>query len=347
MKKKYIAILTSAVILLAGCSKEEIKSKSVADYQKANGIPVRVESVSKSSLNQYTEYDGTLEGEEHTKVSGLLSDNIAKINVKVGDKVKKGDIIAEFETDSPSAQYGQTKLSFEMAEKSYNRMKKVFEAGGISQQELDNVETQYKVAKENLNSVAQMVKVEAPISGTITSVPVDKGDKVNPGDTICEIVATKQLKTTINVDEADYFKFKKGQKATIEWEAVPDTEVEAVVSKVSISADPSTRGFQVEVVVDNSLNVLKPGAFVKVKVKTVSHNDVFVINKFNIIEKKGKKYVFILNGDSVSMREVETGVEVGQDVEVVSGLNENDLLVVDGMTQLSNDSKVNVINEKS
>ncbi len=347
MKKKYIVILISAFILLAGCSKEKIKSKSVADYQKAKGIPVRVESVSKRSLNQYTEYDGTLEGEVHTKVNGLLSDNIAKISVKVGDKVKKGDIIAEFETDSPSAQYRQTKLAFEMAEKSYNRMKKVFEAGGISQQDLDNVETQYKVAKENLNSVSQMVKVEAPISGTVTCVPVDKGDKVNPGDTICEIVATKRLKITINIDETDYFKFKKGQKATIEWDAVPDTQVEAVVSDVSISADPATRGFQVEVVVDNSLDVLKPGAFVKVKVKTISHDDIFVINKFNIIEKKGKKYVFILKGDTVKMREVETGIEVGQDVEIISGLHENDKLVVDGMTKLSNESKVNVINNNS
>ena len=349
MKKFLATVLFTAitVLYLSGCAKEEAQAKqdtSVEGLQKEKGIPVRISEIKRAELVQWDEYSGTLSGNEEISVFGLLGDNFAKVNVSVGDIVKKDDVLAEFSTDNPAANYNQAKIGFETAEKTYNRMKNVFESGGISRQQLDEVEAQYKIAEANFKAVKQLIKVISPASGVVVDVYFNKGDMNDPKKPFCKINKTEKLKTSIFIEEEKIAGYKKGQKVRVKWEGIRDREFSGVISRLSMSSNPAMRGFSAEILIDNDSDELMPGIFVYVYTPVYSKTDAIAIPRDSFFKEAGKEYVYIANGDLAEKREVKTGRDVGAEIEVLTGLNPGDKLISEGRSLLENGSKINIVN---
>jgi RND family efflux transporter MFP subunit len=341
---KLIALMASVAIFAMGCSKKaEVELKTVSDIHSEKGIPVKTVSMEPQEIENWTTYNSDVEGFQHVEVFGLLHDNIKKVNVKIGDIVKEGQIVAEYAIDSPTAQFQQAKLSLENSKKMYDRMKEVYAGGGISQQDLDNLETQYKVALENYNSMAQMVKVEAPISGKVTEVSVDNGDLVSPATAICKIATTSTLKTSIQVDEEEIFNYKVNDPAHITWSALPNKTFNGKVSKVSMSANPELRSFTVEISIENNQDLLKPGAFVDIKVRTFKSEPTLSLDRLSILEEDNKSYVYVLDQNEARKQTVKTGRDINGIVEIIAGLHEGDEVISEGLTLIEDGSKVNVV----
>jgi len=254
MKKIMSLILVAVMAMLMSCSdsKADIgKVETISDIQKREGMPVRVLPVVKSSMEKWADYSGDLEGTEQVTVFSLMGDDLKNVNVNTGDIVGKNEVIAAFSKESPSAQYRQARINKETVEKTYKRMKNVFESGGISQQNLDEVEAQYKVAVENFKATSRMIEVKSPIAGVVVDVFVDKGERVGPQTPICKVAKISELKTTIYVDESDIVNFAKGQDVVVTWDALKNQKFHGAIKKISLSADPKKRGFAVEVVIEN------------------------------------------------------------------------------------------------
>ena len=115
-------------------------------------------------MNRNLTYNAILSGIKESSASAMVGGRIEKVLVKVGDFVNKDQVIITFPMDSPTTQYYQAKVAFENSQSTFERYQKLFEVGGISAQDLDNVKTQYEVNKANWDTVKKMVKVLAPIS---------------------------------------------------------------------------------------------------------------------------------------------------------------------------------------
>ncbi len=181
---------------------------------------------------------------EETTVQAMVSEVITRINAKVGDRVTKDQIIVCFPQNTPSAQYEQASTAFNSIKTTLERMQRLFNQGAISQQDLDNVETQYKVAKANLETSDKMINVRAPISGIITAVYVNPSDKVYPGKDLFTIASTNGYKAVIMVPDMEINKFKKGAKATATW---METTISGRVTEIPMAMDNATKAFRVEV----------------------------------------------------------------------------------------------------
>lgn len=350
MTLKRILLIIGLILslVLTSCEQDpkkidKLKVKPISQIQKEEGIPVRIKALTLQNLEVWQDYTATLNGYNEVQVSGLISEVITDLKVSVGDKVKKDQLIAVYANDNAQSQYKQAKINVETLEKTYKRMKSVFETGGIAQQDLDQIEAQYKVARENFKAARELIYITAPISGIITEVYVTKDQKLSKGKAICKITDNSKLKAVINVNEKDILKVSEDSKVKITWEAIKGREFEAKVNKIALSANPKTRSFDVEIVVDNSENILKPGTFVEVFLRTINEEDILVVDRISIIKDSAKEFVFVTDGQKAYKKVITTGMETGDKVEVTAGVMVNNKLVIEGQTLLKDGDKIKIV----
>lgn len=346
MTKLFLVVALFSLITIS-CSNEktdEAQSLSIEDIQQKQGIPVRVKGVEKSSFEVWKDYSAVLEGYRETKVVPMLNDRLAKLNVEVGDFVRKGQIIAIFDKNHPQARYNQAKVHYQTIKNTYERMKSVKEAGGISQQQFEEVEAQFLVAQKNYNTVKDMIYVKAPISGVVTNVFVNENTFIDPHtDVICQISSLDRLRARIFVEERNISQFKKGQPVRVTWDAYPDKEFSGVIETISLSATPQVRGFSVEVVINNPDKTLRPGIFANIYIRTTQKDSVILVSRHSIITEDNKSFVYLAKGSQAVKTEVETGFTSGTTVEITNGLNVGDTLISEGLSLLSDNALVNIV----
>lgn len=346
MKKYSLMAVVLILTVLTSCSRDKAEAKedmSVDALQQKNGIPVKVTEIKSSDITRWDEYSGTLSGYEEISVFGLLSDNYEKVNVSVGDIVKSGDILAEFPTNNPQANYNQAKIGYETVEKTYERMKRVYEAGGISQQQLDEIKAQYEIAKANFEATKQLVKVISPASGVVVDVFFHKNDKNDPKNPLCKIIKTNKLKTTVFIEEEKISGYKKGQKVIVRWDGVKGKDLSGIINKISMSSNPEARGFSVEILIGNEKDELMPGIFVYVLTPVYSRPDAISIPRDSFFKEGEKEFVYVAKDGAALKKEIKTGENIGNTVVVESGLNEGDNLISEGRSLLTDGAKIRIV----
>lgn len=328
-------------LFVAGCSEEKIESKNMEQLHSENGVPVKVEKIQKGEFHIEFTYNSMLTGLKESSAYANVGDRIEKVFAKVGDHVKKDQVLATFPTDNPSAKYYQAKAAYDLSVKSYERYKNLFEAGGISENDLDNVKTQMDVNKANFDAVSKLVKVKSPITGYITKVNVRESDNVKKENLLFTVADVSKLKTKINVSENEIEFFKPGLPAKANWN---NQIVQGKVTEVDVAMNPMTQAFSATVEFDNSKNLIKAGTTADICVNVNGHSSSIVIDRKNIKNENGRYYTFVASGDKAVKKEIKLGRSYGVSVEVVEGLTEGENLVVEGTLLLDNNKKINIVN---
>jgi membrane fusion protein (multidrug efflux system) len=343
--KKVLAllfVLTLSVMLLSGCGSQQEEAKSMEQIYSEEGVPVRTEKVKLTGFEDRRSYNAALSGIEESSAYAVISDKIAKVHARVGDAVKKDKVIVSFPTDNPAAQYYQAKVSFENAAASYRRMEDLYATGGISQQELDNAKTAFRVAEANWDAVQQSVLVRAPISGVVTKVNVRESDNVRKDEELFTVSRIDKLKAKIWVSDKDIRSFKKGLPASAAWSG---TEISGRVVQVDMSINKQKQAFGVTVELDNPEKIPLTGMVAEVSVDLYSNPQAIVVERKNILKQGERSYVFVADGETAKKRFVTLGNFHGLDVEVVEGLAPGDELIVEGQMLLEDGVKIRKIND--
>lgn len=342
MKK---AILFISLFMLglsaSGCSNNETAAKSLEQLYQEKGVPVITEIVKQNSFAVMHSYTAILTGIEESSANAMVSDKVDNIHVRVGEFVEKDDIIISFPSDNPTAKYYQAKVSFENAKSTYRRFSDLYDSGGISHQELDNVKTQYQVAEANWDAARQTIQVKAPISGYVTKINVRESDNVEPGDELFTISQTHKMKSKIWVPEKDINLFQRGAEAIAVWN---DVEINGQVVQVDMSMNANNRAFGVVVEFNNPDKILKCGVTADVSVRTYSKREIITIERKNILKEEDRYYVFVVKEGQAEKRFIRLGKTSGMDVEILSGLQIGDELVTEGQLLLAPGKKINKIN---
>ncbi len=337
-----LSFLTLSVLLLSSCGSRQDEAKSMEQIYSEEGVPVRTEKIELTNFADRRNFNAVLSGIEESSAYAMISDKVEKVHAKVGDFVKRDDVIVSFPTDNPAAQYYQAKVSFENAAASYRRMEGLFETGGISQQDLDNARTSYQVAQANWDAVQQAVLVRAPISGVLTKVNVRESDNVQPDDELFTISRIDELKAKIWVSDKDIRSFKKGLPAHATWNGV---EISGKVVQVDMSVNQEKQAFGVTVELENPDKIPLTGVVAVVSVGLHSNPQAVVVERKNVLKEGEKTYVFVADGGTARKKFVALGNSHGLDVEVVEGLSPGDELIVEGQMHLQDGEKIRITNE--
>lgn len=198
----------------------------------------------------------------------------------------------------------------------------------------------YEIALENLNST----RVKAPIAGVVASMPVQVGGMASP-QTPVNIVSTGSKEVKIKVAESNINFVTVGTKALISVKSANIESAEAVVTEVSPAADLTTGMFGVTISIPDENDVFKVGMFADISLISATNSDTLIIKTEAIKKDGGRTFVYVVNGDSVSERDIVCGIENGDYTEITEGLTEGETIVVKGKDFLNADSKINIVQE--
>ena len=332
--------VAAAVVLAVGCGNSNGKKAEVAVVE--TDPTVAVTQVSVREVPQEETYTSTIQAYVKNNIAPQTAGRISRILVDVGDNVKKGQVVAEMD----QTQLAQIELQLKNNETEYNRLKELYEVGGLSKSDLDAIEMAYNVSKTQYNNLKENATLVSPINGVITARNYDAGDMYAMSAPIYTVEQIVPVKLLVGISETDYTKVKKGDSVEITADALPGQTFNGKVRKIYPTVDPATRTFTVEVVIDNNNSALRPGMFARAKVNFGVNNSV-VIPDVAVVKQQGsgERFVYVLNEDNtVTYQKVLLGRRMGAEYEVLEGLSDGAKVVTGGMIRLKDGIKV-IVNE--
>lgn len=332
----------AAVLAVVSCGNgKKQESAAAAEEAQVEAAPlVTVVTVSKQAVPQTSVYTSSVEPYAKNNIAPQTSMRISKINVEVGDFVRAGQILAEMDR----LQLQQAELQMKNNETEYNRLKGLYDAGGLSKSDLDAIELSYKVSKTSYDNLLQNTILRSPINGVVTARNYDKGDMFSMGQPIYTVEQIAPVKLLVGISESDYSNVKKGNEVNITVDAFPGRNFVGKINRIYPTINESTHTFNVEVIVPNHDNVLRPGMYARVTVQ-FGVNDSVVVPDTAIVKQtgSGERFVYVLNADgTVTYQNVKLGRRVDSMYEILSGIEDGARVVTEGQVRLKDGIKVTV-----
>ncbi|HRS24620.1 MAG TPA: efflux RND transporter periplasmic adaptor subunit [Paludibacteraceae bacterium] len=314
--------------------------KSGKKQQGEEEIPsVRVQQVKMQDVEQTGQFTATVQPEVKNNISPSTPGRIRKIMVEVGTSVSKGQKLVQMD----AANLSNLEIQVENYQRMYNRVAELFSVGGASQQELDNAKLQLDIAKTNLQNLSENTYLLSPTAGVVTARNYDNGDIFNGQIPILTVMQINPVKLLINVSESNYAQVKIGMPATIKFDIFEGETFQGKISLIYPTIDERTRSFQVEIKMNNANYKIRPGMFARVEINFGSARRIIVPDMAVIKQSgSGEYFVYVYKDGSVIYQRVELGKRLGKEYEIISGLNDGDLVVVSSQSKLADGKKVNL-----
>ena len=333
--KKSILLLAALAAVACGNQGETQKTPEVVTPN------VEVATAVSRDVPQENVYASTIQAYAVNNIAPQTAGRIRKINVEVGDYVVKGQILAEMDR----LQLEQTELQVQNDDIEYERLKGLYAEGGVSQSDFETAELGYKLRKSNLANLRENTILRSPITGYVSARNFDAGDLFSMSAPLFTVQQVTPVKLLVGISESEYTKIRKGDKVSITVDAIPGQEFSGKVDRLYPTIDPATHTFKAEVVVPNTDRVLRPGMYARVTVNFGSRRSIIVPDKALVKQEgTGTRFIYVLRADNtVSYLPVTVGRHIGQEYEVLSGLEEGARVVVKGQALLRDGVKVNVL----
>ena len=315
-------------LILAGCGATDGTNQVTLDPE-IKKIPVMVEAVHKGTLEKTIPLGGLLKAEEEVFV--ISKNPVFKINevsVKVGDYVTPGTPLVIFDGR-------ELDLQLEQAELAYQRNAELYQVGAVSKSQLEQTEN----VLENLYLQKENCVLSSTISGVVASVNAVEGQLA--GSTpLVTIINIDNLDLVIQVGETYISNLQRGSQFEVSVPAVAEETFRGVITTISPQLDARTKAYPVTLSLPNGKGLLKDGMYGEVSLITEHQEDILVISRYAVVDLEDKQVVYIVENDTAQMREVELGLTLGDEAEVVKGLNEGEMLVMEGQYALKDGSPV-------
>ena len=290
-KSNYVLIAVLISIIFVSCTGQNEKkadSKSMEQIYAEEGKPVNVRAIKPESFSVSLSFPAEFRAQNQSTAYSDISDVVREVNVKIGDQVKRDQIILVLSHDNSA--YQQAKLRFENLETEYNRLQVLFRDGGVSKQSLDNIQTQYELAREAFKAVRETIEVKAPIDGYVTQLYVRISSDIKSGDALFTISNNDGFEALFYVSADEISQIKTGVPASIENRSELLT---GCISEISLTMDPKKKAFPVKAFFSEKPISLVSGMSVDVLVETYKKNNVIVLNRNETINTEEGSYVYV------------------------------------------------------
>lgn len=354
---KYIAIplLVGAVLAFSGCSGGHQREAVVRpEVTGVKATPIRPEAV-----NDYYEVSGTVRAKTVSVVSSRVIGTVTSIRVKEGDRVARGQTLLTIDDKGMRARAAEAEEALNearralrsagekrsLAEKTYERYRKLHSEKALSTQELDAMETEKNVAGFEYERAAAMVsrqkagleeakvflgytKVTSPVTGIVSEKRTDTGSMAAPGSPLMVVEDDSAYTMEVNVDERYLTGIIRGARARVHIDSLEKTFQGTVVQAVP-RVDPSTRTFLVKVEIEDS--ALRTGLYGKVRFVT-GQRKAMLVPGYAVVRRGQLTGVYTVGPDGlVTLRLVRTGRDHDGRVELLSGVKPGEKVIVSGV----------------
>jgi RND family efflux transporter MFP subunit len=381
---KYLFIILPVVALLGLLGWrvfEAVKSKAQpnqAGRGMGGGGPrlqmVQTGTVTRGLVKEKITLTGSLRPKEQVAVSPKIAGRIVQITVDTGQMVEGGALIAVIEDDEIKQQIERSRAAISVGEASIaqreaelhnakaelDRKKQLVEAGLLSRQELEALETRYRVAQSQLelaraqrrqseaelrelNIRQSQTRIYSPISGVVAKRHVDIGAMVSSATPIVTVVSLSPMVVEAKASERDIARIKRGLPVTVTIDSLPGKTYTGRIMRIAPLLDPQTRNGIVEIEIANRQGELKGEMFARIELDLGSSRETTLVPRDALIYRGEQPGVYTIEAEAARFRPVETGLTQEEKVEVINGLQAGETVITRGANLLKDGDRVRVI----
>jgi len=318
----------------------------------AASIPVRAEAAVRLEISKSVLKNTTLEAERWVDVRARRQGQIVQILKEEGDPVRKGDVLAELDSDDARLQVTQMEVAYLDAKRNYARVEKIFKSNLMSEEQFESAKTQLDRSSAQLDQAKldlSYTRVTAPISGIVTMRGVEIGNVVTNNQVVFSVADFDPLLARIRVPEKEIGKIEVGQMARITVETEVEKAYSGRVKMISPVVDPESGTIKVTVEIPSRTSILRPGMFASVNIITETRPRALVIPKKALVLEGEGNQVFVMEkgegGSKAQRRRVEIGFSDSDRLEIVSGVEEGEMVITVGQDGLRPGADVRMVGE--
>ena len=349
---KNLLIASVAISLFfSSCGNKEHDAASEANTET---VAVKVATAKLEDFPMETSFSGKLEADKQSNLSTRIMGQITSIFVKPGQKVSKGDLLIQIRNQDILAKKAQVEASkaeattaYESAAKDLKRFEALHASNSASDKELDDIRTHFQMIKARLAAVEQMEReveeniryssIRAPYSGIVTGKFVNEGDMANPGMPLLSIESPSLWKVYARIPELEIGSVKLNDPVKVRFTALPGVELEGTVSEINPSSTNTGSQFEAKILLnaDAAKSIdLYSGMFATVLHEKGTQKMIRVPQSCLVNRGQLTGLYVIGTNDKALLRWVRTGKTYGDSVEILSGLNNDEMYVVSGESKL-------------
>lgn len=328
-----LAMIGVVVYRVVQAANPEAPIPSVEALRESGGIPVTVVAATGGRLEIWRQHSGTVAGRREGVVRARSDDPVAAVTVSVGARVREGQALVRLSSEGVEARQRQAAAAEAQARRMLERMRPLHEAGALSDQEWDQVETQHALAVADLAAARAPLELTSPLTGTVTEVTARPGQVARSGEGLVRVADLSELHVFLHLSGADVEGLRTGLPARVGAGAT------GRVHRVALQADPATRLVEVVVAFPPSAGLIA-GTMATIEVRTAEREDAVQVPRAAV--RDGIAWV-VGGGDRVERRAVRLGLQGTEVVEVLDGIQAGERVVVDGAALLSDGARVRVV----
>jgi RND family efflux transporter MFP subunit len=352
-----VVLLLAAGMFLTGCGDQVKPEDTQVKRQTISGVAVA--TLATAAVDEFAEATGTIKAASTSHVASRMMGTVTALLVKEGDAVEKGKLLLTIDDSDviqkvKAAEAGHREAAKaleaayqnrELATITCRRYAKMYEEKAISRQEMDQFETQKKVAELEYERVQEMVnrmaaglseaktyldftRIAAPIRGVVTEKRTEVGSMAVPGVPLLTVENTAAFRAEVAIEERLSGKLKVGTPVLVTIEAI-NRRIPGKITEIVPAIDPLSHTFIAKISMNG--NGLKSGLYAKVRIAR-GKKELILVPKASVVEKGQLTGVYAVDGQGVvAYRLVRIGKEYDGNWEILSGLKANDRIIVRGV----------------
>jgi len=342
-------LMTAALVgaLATGCSNGKAKDEDAA-ADKETAVPVETQGVKRGEM--VAVYSGTapIEAHDEALVVAKVGGEVRQIYVEEGDSVRAGQVLARLDGDRLRLTLAQTDANLRKLERDYKRTLDLAEKGLVSKSTAEN--TKYdldalRAAHASAKLELDYTEIRAPITGVVSARKIKVGNTISPNDPTFIVTNLDPLLAYVHVPEKEYRKIASGQGAEVVVDALAGQSFVGSISRISPTVDPQTGTFRARVEIPDPTRTLKPGMFARVNIVYERRQDALQLPRTAILDADGQQSVYVVADGKAQQRVIRTGLANGGWIEVLGGLQGNEMVVTVGQAGLKTGTPVKVVGE--
>lgn len=340
-----IAVVIAAVIFVLNTNKKANQEKSALASEGSAAVPVLIDVVREAAFSNAFASNGTLEAEKQLSFMSDVSGRVVSIKVDKGSRVSKGQVLANIDDELLKADFQASEAAYLALKTDYERFKNAITTGGVTEQQFNNIQTQYIAAESRYITSKRRLSdaaIKAPVPGVINERYIQVGALLNPGTRLFDIVDDSKLKLRCSVSEQQVLQLKTGQLVTATCSVFPQENFPGTITFIGSMADRAL-SYPVEITLSDP-EKLKAGMFLTAYFASEKKNMGLLIPRSAVSGSVQSASVFVVKNGTAKRTNIVIGAMLDKKVEVLQGLQSGDSIVTVGLINVSDG--VQVINKK-